>query len=1705
MTKILKRPLSIILAVLMVMSVFTIVPVTASAAVGDYVAQNEFLTFTAVEAKSSVTLNVSTGSNLQYNKNNSDWQSYTVGSLIALENGETVRFRGKDTTFNNSKHVSIGGKVMCRGNVMSLRLDEESRDQGLSDSCFQYMFKDCAGLKTAPELPETTLANRCYYGMFSGCRSLIKAHDLPATALANNCYGYMFENCESLITAPELPATSLEYGCYSYMFSGCTNLTVAPALPATTLAGNCYRNMFSGCTSLTTAPELPAEELVSNCYSYMFNGCSSLTTAPELPATALASNCYNSMFSGCTSLTTAPELPATTLAENCYYSMFSGCTNLTTAPGLPATTLAPNCYDNMFNGCRSLTTAPGLPATTLAPYCYRSMFNGCKSLTTAPELPATTLATFCYSYMFNGCTSLTTAPELPATTLASNCYRSMFNGCESIKLSETQTAEYSIPYSVPSGGNGTTATAALDSMFSGTGGTFAGTPEINTTYYLYREVPKYTVTWKNGDTVLETDTGVESGAAPSYGGATPTKAEDADNTYEFSGWYDGTTTYGLSDTLPNVTADVTYTAQFTAVPTASYVERSWDGSAVTSTTKSVTDFTVVASDTTAWNTGWYVVRDEVTVSGRIIVSGTVNLILCDNAKLTANLGIRVQSGNTLNIFGQTEGTGALIAKAQHKYSAAIGSYKTSDNSTSHGTSGKINIHGGNITATGGAGDNTRDTAAAIGGAVHDHSQPITIYGGVVVATGGKDAPGIGAGWGRYTNMSSVNIYGGDVTAYSPAGLYGGQNAIGKGAGSAGNRGTVTIAPGLTSVAGSTPQNAKACETYELGRTSYVHIWGHTHDMDIVVNGDTLTMTCSNDGCNIDANGFVLTINAENAVYDGSAHGGELTAVTNPYQHKWNQELSAIFGTTVTTDVYYEGTGDTSYVKTATAPVNVGTYKATYTLTVGNESYTIEKSFIISKKSATIKIDDKSKTYLDEDPELTAVVEGTVNDEALNYTLTREPGNEVDTYTITAVLGDNPNYDVTVENGTFTINVRTYTITFNNEDGSEFENVEVPYGDVPSCSETPTKEADANYTYTFAGWTPEVVAATADATYTATFTAVPKPKKLTLNIGENGKVVMNGGVIGNAVDPNWITEYSEDIFVDPDVTMVVTNGESITFSNDASLYTLGGSTFSVYPSADNTGVITATPDVGYVFAGWYNGDTLYSSDAALSYQNISENITLTASFTAHDPHSFVNNPTFNWTQDDSTGDWTCDTLTLSCACGATEDYEVKGFFGASVVTCTADANGDFTYSVSTKVDGVTYSDTKTLDANGVVKSVTQLKAAAKKGGSWELGADLTGVTDVQCANGFVLDGKNHTVTRHANVSTQAVFRTTTNPAEITLKNLIIDGIAGQSDSKPAVATKMSNPSAGNVINLDNVKITNYDFDADNNGVVLAWGQATVNMKNCSIDTDSTYDVWGGAASTINVDGGKVGSIYLNKGTTSGNASVTNGATVGEIVAFEGAVITADSSSNITVPASCKVRDNGNGTYTVVAKDLQDLADEGFDVPKEAGLGFVDTNSENIVIPAKASILGVQLRKKPQNGYYENGGISNALRFITAVDEEFLANSDIKDYGYLITIGNKSIFQSCKGTTNNVITSGDSQEDGISYFTAAIYNIPASAYETDIKVQFVFKSAVDDSAVATDDDQNIIAKAMYKPANADVKHALTTKYKDVYKFFNGVDPE
>ena len=271
-------------------------------------------------------------------------------------------------------------------------------------------------------------------------------------------------------------------GCFIHCIGSMDNLLDYTTTP--TMASYCYYYMFFSCANLITAPMLPATTLSDNCYRGMFSLCINLTTAPELPATVLTQYCYRFMFNNCTSLINPPKLPATILAEGCYMNMLQYCTSLTTAPALPATTLADSCYSRLFKGCTSLTTAPQLPATTLANNCYYEMFYDCVNLTSAPELPATTLADKCYYYMFSSCANLTILPELPATTLANNCYQYMFTDCTNIKLSETQTGEYQTTYRIPTSGTGTVGTDSLTDMFKSTGGTFTGTPTINTIYYL---------------------------------------------------------------------------------------------------------------------------------------------------------------------------------------------------------------------------------------------------------------------------------------------------------------------------------------------------------------------------------------------------------------------------------------------------------------------------------------------------------------------------------------------------------------------------------------------------------------------------------------------------------------------------------------------------------------------------------------------------------------------------------------------------------------------------------------------------------------------------------------------------------------------------------------------------------------------------------------------------------------------------------------------------------------------------------------------------------------------------------------------------------------------------------------------------------------------------------------------------------------------
>ena len=149
--------------------------------------------------------------------------------------------------------------------------------------------------------------------------------------------------------------------------------------------------------------------------------------------------------------------------------------------------------------------------------------------------------------------------------------------------------------------------------------------------------------------------------------------------------------------------------------------------------------------------GWYAIEGNIAARKiwRITIMGDVNLILKDDCTFNVVRGISVNQGNTLTIWGQQEGNGALTVSSPAGLNAGIGG----DNGE---TAGKIKINGGNISVKGGA------NAAGIGGGNGGGGGTIIITGGKVNAEGGINATGIGGGNGK--GRANIRILGGIVYA-----------------------------------------------------------------------------------------------------------------------------------------------------------------------------------------------------------------------------------------------------------------------------------------------------------------------------------------------------------------------------------------------------------------------------------------------------------------------------------------------------------------------------------------------------------------------------------------------------------------------------------------------------------------------------------------------------------------------------------------------------------------------------------------------------------------------------------------------------------------------------------------------------------------------------------------------------------------------------
>ena len=198
----------------------------------------------------------------------------------------------------------------------------------------------------------------------------------------------------------------------------------------------------------------------------------------------------------------------------------------------------------------------------------------------------------------------------------------------------------------------------------------------------------YTVTFKNGDTVLQTVTCGKNGTA-AYTGSAPTKAADETYTYTFNGkWADESGKVYTGNEVTNVTSDLTVTAQFDTA-SAKVVTLTVDG-----TSKNYTGLKAAADALNAsgtYNSAEIKLNENDTETEPVTVTKSVTIDL-NGHNLTADTaenGITVSGGATLTFKGSV-GTGVYKHTATSVEKSAI---------FASGNGTVVNIESGTIEAT----------------------------------------------------------------------------------------------------------------------------------------------------------------------------------------------------------------------------------------------------------------------------------------------------------------------------------------------------------------------------------------------------------------------------------------------------------------------------------------------------------------------------------------------------------------------------------------------------------------------------------------------------------------------------------------------------------------------------------------------------------------------------------------------------------------------------------------------------------------------------------------------------------------------------------------------------------------------------------------------------------------------------------------------
>lgn len=246
----------------------------------------------------------------------------------------------------------------------------------------------------------------------------------------------------------------------------------------------------------------------------------------------------------------------------------------------------------------------------------------------------------------------------------------------------------------------------------------------------------YTVTFKNGDTVLQTVTCGKNGTA-AYTGTAPTKAADETYTYTFNGkWEDESGKVYADNQVTNVTSDLAVTAKFDTA-SAKVVTLTVDGNSKNYTgLKAAADALNVSGD---YNSAEIKLNENDTETEPVTVTKSVTIDL-NGQVLTANTaenGITVSNGATLT-FKDSVGDGSFKHTATKAEKSAI---------LANGSGTVVNIESGTIEATNGNGLKVDNAAFHVSGgtitggnngiyvATQNASPVCTVSGGKIICKG----------------------------------------------------------------------------------------------------------------------------------------------------------------------------------------------------------------------------------------------------------------------------------------------------------------------------------------------------------------------------------------------------------------------------------------------------------------------------------------------------------------------------------------------------------------------------------------------------------------------------------------------------------------------------------------------------------------------------------------------------------------------------------------------------------------------------------------------------------------------------------------------------------------------------------------------------------------------------------------------------------